>query len=428
MNIAIIGAGITGVSAARMAKDLGLNVIVFEKTARPGGLVKCERKDGHLFHRVGGHVFNSKNQQVTEWFWKQFDQEKDFIKAKRNAGILLSGALTGYPIENYLYRLDKKLVRQIISEIMALNALGYKSPYSYPHFEAFLKGNFGETLYGLYFKPYNQKIWQTDLKEVALEWLEGKLPMPDYAEILLSNIIQEDESSMVHSTFYYPKQGGSQFIIDTIAKGLDIRCNYSVEKIEHKDGKWTINRDHTFDKIVYTGDVRLLDSMLLNGNEDTKSKLRSVTDLKSNGTSNMLCETDDTDLSWLYLPDPGIKAHRIIYTGNFSDTNNAPGKRKSCVVEFSGQVSYAEMVKELHKLPGNLNPVDRNYEANSYVIQDHYTREKIRLVKDSLEPIGFYLCGRFAEWEYYNMDKAIEAGLTLLLGLEKDNLEKIFLK
>ena len=135
--------------------------------------------------------------------------------------------------------------------------------------------------------------------------------------------------------------------------------------------------------------------------------------LRSNGTSNLFCETDDTDISWLYIPENFTKAHRIIYTGNFSPTNNRGSKRKTCVVEFSGKVEYEVMVKEIEKLPGNLKPLDYNYEANSYVVQDKKTREVIAQAKKVLEPHGIYLLGRFAEWEYYNMDKAIEAAFDL---------------
>src|SRR5687768_13338262 len=99
MKVAIVGAGISGVSAARLATEKGHDVTIFEQSGKPGGLVKCDRVEGHLFHRVGGHVFNSKNEKVNQWFWKQFNRDTDFIKTKRNAGILLGEQLIGYPIE-----------------------------------------------------------------------------------------------------------------------------------------------------------------------------------------------------------------------------------------------------------------------------------------------------------------------------------------
>jgi UDP-galactopyranose mutase len=47
--------------------------------------------NGNLFHLVGGHVFNSKNETVLEWFWRFFDKDKEFVKASRNAKIFLNG-------------------------------------------------------------------------------------------------------------------------------------------------------------------------------------------------------------------------------------------------------------------------------------------------------------------------------------------------
>lgn len=417
MKIAIVGAGISGVCSAQILNEAGHEVTVYEKRAKPGGLVRCDRIDGHLFHLTGGHVFNAKDKEVIDWFWKRFDREMEFIKAKRNAKILLHGKLIGYPIENYLYMLDKDLVKKVLSDLLRLNEKGHKDPFSFSDFASFLKGNFGETLFHLYFEPYNKKIWKFNLNEVPLEWLEGKLPMPHFIEILLSNINKEEESSMVHSTFYYPLKGGSQFIIDRLSEGLNIRCNVSIDAIAFEGNKWSINGAN-FDKVIYTGDVRKLSDILLVPDDRLKSALANVAGLPSNGTSNMLCETDHTDLSWLYLPEDHILAHRIIYTGNFSDSNNAPGNRKNCVIEFSGKVSEQEIIKELPKLPGNLKPIAYHYEPNSYIIQNRNTRSSIGEVKSMLMPLGFSLTGRFAEWEYYNMDKAIYAAMQNALHVQ----------
>ena len=60
LNVAIIGAGVSGLTAARILKDR-YNVTVYERADKPGGLIRCERIDGSLFHTCGGHVFNTKN-------------------------------------------------------------------------------------------------------------------------------------------------------------------------------------------------------------------------------------------------------------------------------------------------------------------------------------------------------------------------------
>ncbi|WP_316809622.1 protoporphyrinogen/coproporphyrinogen oxidase [Pedobacter agri] len=411
MKIAVIGTGISGLSVANMLKDQN-EVMLFEKETKAGGLIKCERVNDCLFHKVGGHVFNSRNNDVLDWFWSHFDKENEFVKATRNAKVFFNNTIIGYPIENYLYMLDQDIVKKVIHELLELQKKDKISPFDYSNFEDFLKGTFGDTLYQIYFKPYNLKIWKTDLSTVSMQWLEGKLPMPLLQEILESNFFRKEEDNMVHSTFFYPKENGSQFIVDRLKKGLNVFEDFNVSDVKNILGKLRIN-EVDFDRVIYCGDVRKLPAyfkdLLRNGGVD----LEYLEKLRSNGTSNLFCETDETDISWLYIPESFTSAHRIIYTGNFSETNNRGAKRKTCVVEFSGKVKFEEMAEEIKKLPGNLKPIAYNYEPNSYVIQDHRTREVINKAKSILEENGIYLLGRFAEWEYYNMDKAVEAAFAV---------------
>jgi protoporphyrinogen oxidase len=419
MNIGIIGSGISGLSLANMLKENN-DVIVFEKEKSVGGLIKCIRVSDCLFHKVGGHVFNSKNIDVLNWFWSYFDKEAEFVQAKRNAKVLFNSKIVGYPIENYIYSFDKAIIKQIVSELLELEKQEPIPPFDYENFEAFLKGNFGETLYQIYFKPYNEKIWRIDLKEVAMEWLEGKLPMPNISEIFLNNVLREEDGSMVHSSFYYPKEGGSQFIVDRLRLGIAFETGSFVSDVSIQDGKIHVE-GKVFDRLVYCGDIRKLPlyikSLLAQHNID----LNAIDALRSNGTSNLFCETDDNDISWLYIPENFTKAHRIIFTGNFSETNNRGSARKTCVVEFSGEVAYEVMVEEIKKLPGNLSPLAYNYEPNSYVVQQNGTKELINAVKEVLEKYNIYLLGRFAEWEYYNMDKAVEAAFKIRDKIENKN-------
>ncbi|TDH20820.1 UDP-galactopyranose mutase [Segetibacter sp. 3557_3] len=409
----VIGSGISGLSISRMLSDR-YQVSILEKADKAGGLIKCDRVMGSLFHRVGGHVFNSKNETVLDWFWSHFNREEEFIKATRNAKILFDDQLLGYPLENYLYQLPEEKLRPIIDELLTMVSQVPKAPEEYPNFKAFLIGNFGEQLYNLYFGPYNAKIWNTDISKVPLEWLDGKLPMPQIREVIISNILKKEEASMVHSSFYYPKNNGSQFIIDRLAEQQDIQLSYQVSSIGVGEKGIGINGDELNTQLlVYCGDVRQLAGIVAIEDELLRTCLDAVTNLPSNGTSNVLCETDDTNLSWMYLPEEKYKAHRIIYTGNFSGTNNEPNRRKTCVVEFSGKQDQDDMRSELALLPGNLKPIAFNYEPNSYIIQQKDTRSKIDTLKKHLAKYNIYLLGRFAEWEYYNMDKCIESAMEL---------------
>ena len=106
MKVAIIGAGISGVSCGALRDD-GIDCHVYEQRSIIGGLVRCSiEKDDVLFHRVGGHVFNTKSSRVNEWFWAKFDKDNEFRKATRNAAVYLNEKFIQYPIENNIYNLD----------------------------------------------------------------------------------------------------------------------------------------------------------------------------------------------------------------------------------------------------------------------------------------------------------------------------------
>ena len=66
MKAAILGAGISGLSAARLLKEKGVDVTVYEKETTVGGLARTRFTDGYLYDPYGGHIFNSKHPIVKE--------------------------------------------------------------------------------------------------------------------------------------------------------------------------------------------------------------------------------------------------------------------------------------------------------------------------------------------------------------------------
>ena len=408
MNILIVGAGISGLAAGNILHDQGIKAEIVEAAGYVGGLIHCETVSGYLYHRVGGHVFNSKEPKVLDWFWGKFNREKEFVQVERNAKILLGNKYIGYPIENHIYQFDPMLARSIIKDLVYQPNVFKKT-----NFDEFLSSTFGKTLCDMYFFPYNEKIWQCSLKEVSIEWLEGKLPSPDVTSVIVDNIFRQKEHKMVHSNFYYPMKGGSQFIVDRLAKDLNIKTNCPVEKILILKNGLEVDGIY-YDKVIYTGDIRKLSSIIDTDDEELRDILSELATLMSHGTSNLLCECDPTNLSWLYLPDRTIMAHRIIYTGSFSELNNRSSGRSSCVVEFSGYVSHETMCKEIISLPGNLCPLASNYQKVSYVIHDATTGPKVDNAIRALNSVNIFPLGRFAEWQYYNMDKAIASAMNLV--------------
>ncbi len=324
-KIAVIGAGISGLAIANLLKEKFI-VKTFESENKPGGLIACDNINGILYHKIGGHIFNSKNKMVLDWFWNFFDIKKEFTKTTRNAVIHLNNIFVNYPIENFIYQLPNEIIKNIITDLLNSKKKRVKN------FEDFLLVNFGQTLYRIYFKPYNEKIWGHDLSKISIDWLNGKLPNPSIEKIIYNNFVKANETSMVHSTFYYPYKNGSQFIADKLAKNLNIEYNSKINSIKRNKEKWLVN-DYECEKIIFCGNVLDLPRIL-------KKDFRGIKLLKYHGTTSVLCKIKNNPYSWVYMPNETHNSHRIICTGNFSKTNNAGGGGGgiAATIEFTNKI------------------------------------------------------------------------------------------
>ena len=271
----------------------------------------------------------------------------------------------------------------------------------------------------MYFQPYNEKVWRRDLKQVPLSWLEGKLPMPTVPEMIFNNINHVKEKSFVHATFWYEKMNGSQYIVDKLAEGLDIRYNSDVQSIKHEGCKWNVCGTE-FDKIVFCGNIKDM-AKIIDG-VDISTYKNDIEELEYHGTTAVFCEIDKNPYSWIYQPSRTHESHRIICTGNFASSNNdaaTSSSRITATIEFTDEISREDIIRNLSLIPLNPKYLDHKYNKYTYPIQDVNTQEMINRLKETLALSGFYFTGRFADWEYYNMDIAIGAAMDLI---KKHNL------
>lgn len=421
-KIAIIGAGVSGLSAAHFLKDK-FDITIFEKEDRPGGLIKCRRVNGNLFHTCGGHVFNSKRQDVLDWFWSKFVREEEFSKADRNSCVFMDQEpkVVPYPIENHMYLFDEKIQKSFYEDLKEIDeAKGVNANFTdYDSFGDFLRWRFGKTLYNIYFEPYNRKVWRRDLTTVPMSWMEGKLPMPTTKEMRDNNANKVEEKAFVHSSFWYEKHDGSQFIADKLAKDLNIIYNAEILSIEYEGNKWTI-LGREFDKVIFCGNIKDMVNMIKG--VDITQYHSDVEALEYHGTTAVFCEIDANPYSWIYQPSRNHESHRIICTGNFAPSNNklsVPSGRITATIEFTDEITKDAIIDNLSRIPLNPRYLDHQYNKYTYPIQDANTRDMIKRLKCELASSGFFFTGRFADWEYYNMDVAMGAAMDLCKKINK---------
>jgi len=98
--------------------------------------------------------------------------------------------------------------------------------------------------------------------------------MPTVEEIIFNNFNKASEMTMVHSTFYYAKLDGSQFLVDRLAEGLDIRFDSEIKKtclrqvtspstdgLRKLENRWEIN-GVLFDKVIFCGNIKDIPNLI----------------------------------------------------------------------------------------------------------------------------------------------------------------------
>jgi UDP-galactopyranose mutase len=231
--------------------------------------------------------------------------------------------------------------------------------------------------------------------------------------MIYNNINHVEEKAFVHSSFWYEKENGSQHIANRLAEGLDIRFNADIQEVTYANGIWTICGEQ-YNKVVFCGNIKDMVKMIQG--IDLSAYKQPVDALEYHGTTAVFCEIDANPYSWIYQPSDKHESHRIICTGNFATSNNAenlPNGRITATIEFTDAISKEDILDNLSRIPFHPSYITHKYNQYTYPIQDANTRDMIQRIKADLAPQGFYFTGRFADWEYYNMDVAIGAAMNL---------------
>lgn len=400
MNIAVLGAGVSGLTAARLLKDKGVNVTVYEKCDQIGGLAKSRFKDGYLYDPHGGHIFNSKHKEVVDWVFSILPKE-NWQFTVRNAKIYFSGQYISYPFELSLSELNIDDAVECVNDFI-LSKQGAEPD----NFRDWLIWNFGEAIANYYMLPYNEKIWAYPLEKMETQWMQGKMPLPTKKEMIRSVLLKNpSERKMPHSTFYYPIDGGIQTMINAIAEGLDIKYASPVNKIEKSDESWIINGECSYDRIISTIPLPIISKCM-----NLPDKIdQAISGLKYNSLNTVLFNCPPTDITWLYIPSHDYASHRIGYQSALTP-NACPKSGEGCgALEIIGkkiEIDSSFMKNKI--LPKEIeitSVLDSEFTEYAYVIHDlnyRYNTSQIKNYFDSVD--NFSLLGRWATWNYKNMD------------------------
>jgi len=440
-RIAIIGAGLTGLSTAYHLEQRGYTDFeLFEKESSVGGLCRTIQQDGFTFDFTG-HLLHASDPYFQEFIYT-ITHPQDFNQIHRQSFIYSQERYTRYPYQINLYGLPTKTIADCIHGFVTRNT-SLKKPKS---FLEWVEKQFGSGFSDYFFKPYQRKIFAYDLRDITASWTGRFVPQTSLEQIIEGALTDKQDSVGYNSNFLYPKKGGIFFWVDKLAQAIakPIHTGYCVETINTKEKILSFTNGHmqSYDILINT---MPLDNLLNCLEEKSDTTLRkAIAYLKCNSVVNFnlgIARSDLSDKHWIYYPENQYPFYRIGFPHNFS-RYSAPQGQSSLYGEFAhiGKSSrwvtrtLNQALKHTKQLLGisdhEITTEKILYISHAYVIYNFWREKYLPRIHKQLRAYNIHSVGRYGEWKYSSMQEAILDGksmaekITLIPARTKEKKEQ----
>jgi len=424
LKIAILGAGVSGLSLARFLVEGGFqreDVHLFESAPVVGGLCGSKVVDGFTYDVAGGHILYSKDAAAMAWMKACAGGDEAFVQRERHTKIRYGDRWVHYPFENGLGDLPPEAnfecLRGYVEAWHRRTTNGTAAP---GEFDAWVRWRFGDGIAEHFMDPYNEKVWKRDLATLSSGWVAGRVPDAPVDDVLRSAVGIRTEGYVHQAIFFYPREGGFQAITDGIAATILDRVRLSTpaaDLVRHGEG-WRVNGED-FDLVVSTLPLTYLPDIASDVPAGVAEAMRT---LEYNSLTSLLVALDrpeHPDLSWIYLPHPSQgPTNRVTYMSNYAPGNAPEGKTSFlCEVTSPGGAPYPEASVE-EEIVGGLAAAgllersevlftDRSLVRHAYVVFDHDYEARRATALSWMESVGLEPLGRFGRFEYDNSDQCV---------------------
>ena len=397
MNV-IIGAGISGLSAGHF---LNGECLILEKAAGPGGLSGQYRANGHAFD-YGGHYFHFQNKTAVRDHVEAFHPFKAF---QRNSKVFLLRRFIPYSLQYHLAYLPLRQRQIIMREI----GRGGETPAG--NLEDFLLANFGDHLYGLFFKPFMQKFYGRPLNGLLSGMDKGSIPVPRREDVRRGAVEKKSFAEGYNPVFYYPRQGMQKFI-ENYSQPLfnEIRFKERVIRIDLREKKVITSKgEYAYDHVINTMPLRELLSILDPAPPFPWQRLQHISTL----VVNAVLARRRRHFHWLYLPESDLPFYRAGYYPNEKMTAVYLEKTVAARERVDGREIFRGVVRTLRKtgMIGEQREIlfhDLKKIPVSYVLFDAQWPRLVPPALDFLRKQRIYSIGRYGGWTYSSMADDIQ--------------------
>ena len=414
----IVGAGISGLTFANYCDDY----LIIEKENEVGGYCRTIRKNGYVWD-YAGHFFHFKTQDFKDKFLKKMNKE-DIIYNNKCTKILYKNAFIDFPFQMNIHQLEKEEFIDCLYDLF-----NKKEKEKYDNFLDMLYGKFGKSITEKFLKPYNEKLYATDLSNLDVDAMGRFFPYANKEAII--NNMKEKNVSSYNNSFLYPRNGAGSFIkilYDSLNRSR-ILLNTSIINVDADKhiAKLSNNDVIEYEYLINTTPLNFFLKIIGNYdnliNEMSYNKVL-VFNLGFDKPS-PLCKQEH----WIYIPSSKSNYYRVGFY------NNILGESKlSMYIEIGfnkNDIVDENVIREQLSLTLK-NLIEDGFVSEDMCLVDHSaivmdpayvhinskTSKKIELVKSKFNNKGIYSIGRYGAWTYNSMEDSMVDAKSLAEQLE----------
>jgi protoporphyrinogen oxidase len=346
-DIFVIGAGPAGLTAAYCLTKEMRSVIVIEKDpVYVGGISRTVRYKDFLFD-IGGHRFFSKSKEVVD-LWHEILPD-DFITRRRLSRIYYGGKFYSYPLNAF------QALRNLGIFTSTLCMLSYGFAKAFPiasprSFHDWVRNQFGERLFQIFFKTYTEKVWGMSCDEISADWATQRIKGLDLSVAVMNALKRsfgrkpaadagaDGVVKTLIETFQYPRRGpgmmweaaaarvterGGRILMDRELVELAYDHARSLWQIEVATGTGS-RETYTARHVVSSAPVRELVQKF----SPKPISLLHARELRYRDFLTVALMVNKPELfadNWIYIHDPSVKVGRVQNFGSWSPEMAPPG-------------------------------------------------------------------------------------------------------
>jgi len=414
--IAILGAGISGISAGYHLGFKGKEAIIYEKRHTWGGL--CDNftiGEGFRFDYFVHLSFTN-----SEYVQKLFQESSKYISHNPISSNYYEGYWLKHPAQNNLAPLSTNEKVNIISDFVRRN-----ENLKVKNYRDWLRKQFGNYFSENFPETYAQKYWTRKAEDLDINWLGDRFSLPPLENVLKGAFEEQHENFYYANEMRYPKKGGYKSFLNRMALDVNMQTNKEAVLIDVKNMKVDF-ADNTF-----THYSSLISSMPI---PELVKIIKDVPNSIKEASEKLLCTSGQLvsvgfnreDIAkdiWFYIYDEDILPARA-YSPSIKSPDNVPNGKSSLQFEtyfsknspkkLSGGSLIDHIIKKGKKMKlWSSNDIEvSDYREVKYanVVFDFNRKKNVKIIHDYLDQIGIKYIGRFGEWDYLWSDQSLLSG------------------